>query len=113
MTTCPQVAAQTTQIGMALAAECPSDSKMATGGNPEPRHPCGLLVAMQAMNINTESGCGEATDPNVALSCNWSPDASMAPGGSAGHSDGGGTCGDMAIRNECGNPDPMCPHRVQ
>ena len=89
MTTCPQVAVQATQIGMALAAECPSDSKIATGGNLEPRHLCGLLVAMQAININTESGCGKATDQNVALGYNWGPDASMAPGGSAGHSDGG------------------------
>lgn len=79
---------QATQIGMALVAECPSNSKMATGGNPEPRHLCGLLVAMQAMNINIESGCSEATDPNVALGCNWGPDASMAPGGNASHSDG-------------------------
>lgn len=79
---------------------------MATDGNPEPRHLCGLLVAMQAMNINTESGCSEATDPNPSAATGaqmppWPQVAMQAT------QMGGGTCGDMAIRHQCDNLDPV------
>lgn len=43
-----------------------SGSNMAPGGDPEPRHPCGLWS--QTMEINTNVGHSKTIDPNMTLS---------------------------------------------
>lgn len=59
----PHVAAQATEVSTVPTVTCPPDSSMVTGHRP--RGPGFLLplVAMWAMDIFKELGCGRAMDP--------------------------------------------------
>lgn len=56
------------------------------------------LVVSWTTNINTEPGCGSATDPDMFLISSLGPDVTLAQGGSEGPSDWHGSSGSMTLR---------------
>ena len=72
-----------------------------------------LLVATWAIDINTDPSCGQTMFPAMVLGSSLGWDATMAPGGSTGHSD---QHGNMALGHQHGSscgPDPWPQHGLQ
>lgn len=80
----PQVAAQAFQIQMWPAAVWSLVATPAPGGDSDLRPPFGPM-AMGARDLNPDSGCGRATDSEMAPSLSSGMGINMALGGSAGH----------------------------
>lgn len=78
-----------------------------------PRHWASLwpLVAICAMDINKDTGCGRTMDPDIVLESNQYRDATMAPGDSVSHSiQQGPLCGSLVVTS-CDrtiDPDTVC-----
>lgn len=56
------------------------ETKIATGGQPDPRHPCGLWCQIWIMDISTDPGCGRTMDPDMSLGRRPDPNTTLALG---------------------------------
>lgn len=81
-----QVEVQTTRFCMDSVEVCPSVTNMSPSNIPDSWHSARPLLVLATVDINADCACDKAMDPDMALSSNSSPDDTMAPGDSAGHS---------------------------
>lgn len=66
-----------------------------------------------AMNVNTESGCSRATDPDMTSSCSFGQDVTKALGGNKNHPDHHGPGSEWPLDTNvttfvCLGPEHLC-----